>query len=68
VKVSEAFSQLKTMNPTGVLLVKGRDGAWTAVEAVTCTGVDAIYPPTTMLLEGVRYVREDAVRKPVAVS
>lgn len=61
-----AINKLREMASDGVLLVKDRDGRWTRVEDVQFSAVDTIYAPTSMLIDGVRYVREDNQRQAVA--
>jgi len=56
--VVNAIHKLRQMPGDGVLLVKGPDGRWTRAVDVQCSGGDAIYAPTSMCIEGVRYVRE----------
>ena len=66
VKVQTALDKMRRMDPSGVLLVKGKDGQWTRVEDVQFAAVDTIYAPTSMLIEGVRYVREDDAQRKAA--
>lgn len=65
-KVHIALNKLRQMASDGELLVKDRDGRWTRVEDVQFAAVDTIYAPTSMLIDGVRYVREDNPRQAVA--
>lgn len=63
--VSDAIFKLQAMNTTGTLLVEDRDGRWTFVQAVETAAVPGreMHPPTTLLIRGVRYVREDAIQQ-----
>lgn len=65
-KVNVAINKLREMASDGVLLVKDRDGRWTRVEDVQFSAVDTICAPTSMLIDGVRYVRDDNQRQAVA--
>ncbi len=58
-KVSVAIQKLRQMASDGQVLVKDRDGRWTRVEDVTFTAVNTLHAPTSLLIDGVRYVRED---------
>lgn len=65
-KVSAAIEKLRQMASDGQVLVQGSDGRWTRIEAVRTTAVDSLYAPTSLLIDGVRYVREDQVQKGAA--
>lgn len=58
-KAYQLVARLREMASDGQVLVQGADGRWTRVEAVRTTAVDTIYAPTSLLIDGVRYVRED---------
>ncbi len=65
-KAQAAFQKMQQASPEARLLVQGKDGAWTMVEGIDFAAVDTIYAPTSILIAGVRYVREDAKKAEAA--
>ena len=54
------------MASDGQVLVKDKDGRWTRVEDVTFAAVNTLHAPTSLLIDGVRYVREDQAQHEAA--
>lgn len=56
-----ALKKIQAMPPDARLLVKDKDGRWTAVEDATFTYVsaDGSQPPSHLIIEGIAYVRAD---------
>ena len=65
-KVSAVIQRLRQMASDGQVLVKDKDGRWTRVEDVTFTAVNTLHAPTSLLIDGVRYVREDQAQHEAA--